>query len=369
MKALIFGGTGAIGIPVVKLLVKHGHDVYVTSRRNIKSEKDNLHYICGNAMDLEFIKNFLCQNHEFDVLIDFMAYNTDEFRNRYEYLLTHVGRYLFFSSSRVYADQGNKKITEDSPRLLDVCRDEDYIKTDEYALQKARQENILLGSEYKNWTIIRPYITYNKERLQLGVLEKEEWLYRALHDRTIVFTQDIADKVTSLTYGLDSADRIVKLAEMGEQDNINGQIFHIATEEQIKWIDVFNLYIEVLSNVLGREQKHKMLPNSNRYAKYNRYWQIKYDRLYNRTFDSEKIEKATRDYEYTPIREGLKNELTEFINGDRKFRVQDINWISQGFFDKVSHEITTFNEIPGIKNRIKYLLARYTGFYEIRNLH
>lgn len=35
MKALIFGGTGAIGIPVVKLLVKHGHDVYVTSRMNI----------------------------------------------------------------------------------------------------------------------------------------------------------------------------------------------------------------------------------------------------------------------------------------------------------------------------------------------
>lgn len=54
-----------------------------------------------------------------------------------------------------------------------MCRDEDYIKTDEYALQKARQENILLGSKYKNWTIIRPYITYNKERLQLGVLEKK----------------------------------------------------------------------------------------------------------------------------------------------------------------------------------------------------
>ena len=41
------------------------------------------------------------------------------------------------------------------------------------ALQKAREENLLLKSDSRNWTIIRPYITYYDERLQLGVFEKK----------------------------------------------------------------------------------------------------------------------------------------------------------------------------------------------------
>ena len=40
---------------------------------------------------------------------------------------------------------------------------------------------------------------------QLGVLEKELWLYRALNGRTIVFSKDIAEKSTTLTYGYDVA--------------------------------------------------------------------------------------------------------------------------------------------------------------------
>ena len=53
------------------------------------------------------------------------------------------------------------------------------------------EENLLFNSEKNNFTIIRPTITYNTQRLQLGVLEKENWLYRALHGRAIVFSDDV----------------------------------------------------------------------------------------------------------------------------------------------------------------------------------
>ena len=53
-------------------------------------------------------------------------------------------------------------------------------------LTKALQENLLRASGYKNWTIVRPYITFSDIRLQLGVYEKEQWLYRALQGRAIV---------------------------------------------------------------------------------------------------------------------------------------------------------------------------------------
>ena len=364
MKVLVFGGTGAIGESVVKLLVEHGHDVYVTSRTKRDSKQNQLNYIHGNAMDLKFVKSILDIN-SYDVLIDFMTYTTEEFLQRYEYLLSHVERLFYFSSSRVYANHGKKQIVETSSRLLDICTDEDYLTTDEYALQKARQEDILFGANRKNWTIIRPYITYNTERMQLGVLEKEEWLYRALHGRTIVFTKDIADKITSLTYGMDAAERIVKLIEKCEHIS-EGKIYHIATEEQITWSDVFDIYVEVLTDILGKPQKYKMLSNSVQYAKYNRFWQIKYDRLYDRIFDSSKIQTVTGNMEFTHTKEGLKKVLSEFLQGERNFRIHDINWFSQGFFDKVCHERTPLREISGNKNKVKYLLARYTNIQEFR---
>ena len=72
-----------------------------------------------------------------------MVYGTDEFKLKIDLFLEHTGQYIYISSSRVYANE-NKCITEKSKRLLDICEDDEYLKTDEYALVKARQENLLL---------------------------------------------------------------------------------------------------------------------------------------------------------------------------------------------------------------------------------
>lgn len=190
MNILVLGGTGAMGKPLVQYLKLSGHDVYVTSRQAHQSG-ENLHYIQGNAKDNEFLKSIL--SRDFDSIVDFMVYGSNELEKRLPLLLDSTKQYVFFSSSRVYAES-DQPLIEASPRLLDVCRDPEYLKTDEYALAKTREENLLINSGTNNWTIIRPYITYNDQRLQLGVYEKENWLYRALHGRTIVFPADIANK-------------------------------------------------------------------------------------------------------------------------------------------------------------------------------
>ena len=97
---------------------------------------------------------------------------------------------------------GKTPITENSPRLLDVVHDIEYLKTDEYALSKARQEDILRKNRNNNWTIIRPYITYSGQRLQLGIYEKEQWLYRALQNKPIVFPEELRNNLTTLTWGV-----------------------------------------------------------------------------------------------------------------------------------------------------------------------
>lgn len=181
MRILVFGGTGAMGTSLVSILAEQGHEVFVTTRKTRNPENNHVHYIVGNAHDMTFVRNLLGNAAEkrYDVLVDFMVYGSSELSDRAEELLSGVGQYVFLSSSRVYADS-EMPIKEDFPRLLDVCDDDVYLRSDEYALAKAREEDILRNSGHKNWTIIRPYITYSSERLQLGFWEKEAWLQRAI---------------------------------------------------------------------------------------------------------------------------------------------------------------------------------------------
>lgn len=207
MNILVLGGTGAMGVPLVELLSQRGDNVYVTTRSQ-KKNHENVTYICGNAKEQAFFEKLMTKNY--DAIVDFMVYGTEELHQRLKCLLERTTQYVFFSSSRCYAES-NTPITEKSSRLVDVCKDPEYLSIDEYGLAKGKEENLLFDSGKKNWTIIRPYITYNTYRLQLGVYEKEDWLRRALEGRTIVFPEDIASKRTSLTYGPDVAGAVVDL--------------------------------------------------------------------------------------------------------------------------------------------------------------
>ena len=295
MNILVLGGTGAMGKPLVQLLKKSGHEVYVTSRRDLPSD-GNLHYLQGNAKGNVFLESIL--QRDYDAIVDFMVYGSRELENRLPALLAHTKQYIFFSSSRVYA-ASDEPITESSPRLLDVCKDLTYQQTDEYALAKAREENLLVNSNKRNWTIIRPYITYNNQRLQLGVYEKENWLYRALQGRTIVFPADIAEKKTVLTYGPDVAAVVANL--IGNEKAL-GQAFHIVNSETATWGEILDFYLNMIEQKVGRRPKVKLVDNSLGLENVWNPWQIRYDRLYNRLFDSRKVNYACGDFHYTSMK-------------------------------------------------------------------
>ena len=106
MEILILGGTGAMGVPLVKLLSKDDK-LFVTSRSK-KENKENITYIQGNAKDPEFFSSLM--NRKYDSIIDFMVYRTEELKKRLPILLDYTNQYFFFSSSRCYADS-NTRIT------------------------------------------------------------------------------------------------------------------------------------------------------------------------------------------------------------------------------------------------------------------
>jgi len=349
MKILILGGTGAMGAHLVELIAKEGHETFVTTRSK-REPRGNLHYIQGNARDIGFLEVNLKQ--KWDAVVDFMVYTTPEFKNRVDLLLGATKQYIFLSSARVYANSEGP-ITETSDRLLDVSKDEEYLATDEYALTKARQEDILKRSGKSNWTIIRPYITYSENRLQLGVLEKEAWLYRAVKGRTIVFSRDISYKVSTLTYGLDVSKGILNI--IGKNGAL-GEAFHITLNENIIWRDVLAIYLDVLENNLGFRPK-VLLNELNEFRKihFSKY-QIVYDRLYNRQFNNHKIERFIDNGTFKPVAEGLTSCLTDFL-ATGKFEA--IDWKLEALKDKQTKERTPLKEIKGYKQKISYLIHRY----------
>ncbi len=351
---LVLGGTGAMGVSLVEILANKGMQVHVTSRRSRLSDKPNVKYIRGNAKDLAFLEEVL--QTRYDAVVDFMSYSTAEFSQRYNLLLSSTDQYIFISSARVYAESP-KPLTEESPRLLEVCADEEYIKTDEYALSKARQEDLLMKSGKLNYTIVRPSLTYNDYRLQLVISEKEEWLYRAVKGRSIVLPSDIMGVKTSMAWGGDVAKAIALLVMNAKAF---GQTIQIASEQAMTWADTLEVYQQVLERRLGWRASVHYVPNALQLAqRLHRLYQIKYARAINRTFDCSKLKSIVGDeVSFLSPAEGLAQCLNAFLN---KRRFSPIPTNSHALFDRMTGERTKLSEFPNAKGKLKYLLFRYTG--------
>ena len=338
------------------ILAEQGHMVTVTTRQQRKSLCPNIEYIVGNAHEGSFLRRLL-ERARYDVVVDFMLYSVQEFSSRIDYMLGSVGQYVFLSSSRVYADT-KEPITEKTPRLLDVCSDSAYLDTDEYALAKARQEDRLLESSLGNWTIIRPYITFDDYRFQLGGVEKESWLYRSLCGRRIVFSRDIAQHITTMTSGRDVAEMIA--AVIGNEI-AKGEIFNTVTNESHRWSEILDTYLSVLRDVQGFNPAVCMTNECPLLTEPGGpIYQIRYDRLYDRIFDNEKIMRMmARDWRPRPVLDMLSRSLKNFLSSPRWASVP---FFREAAFDRISGDVRKVGEFDTWKYYMLYLLYRFCGY-------
>lgn len=303
MKVLALGGTGAMGVHVCRLLANAGHNVFCTSRRHHESSLDGLRFLEGDAKDERFLAGLL--SHRWDAIVDFMVWSTAEFKARCLRFLDATTQYVFVSSYRVYAD--STVITEDSPRLLDSCDDPAYLLTDEYALSKARCENLLFECGNDNWTIARPAITYDGSgRLQLGVYESDVWLWRALNGIPVPFPKEMLSRQATMTWGGDVAKMISLLVG---NPSAKGEAFTVSTSEHHSWSRVADFYREVIPLPI--------LPCS--LTAFERakgsVYQIRYDRMYNRVIDNSKVLSATglAQSEIVSMETGLARQLESYL--------------------------------------------------------
>lgn len=301
-KILLLGGTGALGNYLVDELAGSDHDVFVTSRKE-HHDYQNIHFIRGNAKTSRNFLDSILEEH-FDCIVDFMVWNSSQFNVIFKNIIENTGHYIYLSSYRVYADNGLSALTEESPLLLDTSKDEEYLKTDEYALAKAREERILTESGYGNYTIVRPAITFSKTRFQLGTLEASVIIPRTVQHRPVLMPEEILNKRAAVSWAGDVGRMFAAI--LGN-DRAKKEIFNVATSESHTWRTIADYYKELAGT------RVVTIPLSSYLKIVRNQYQVRYDRMYDRVIDNSKILHLMHltQEDLTPIKEGLRKELAD----------------------------------------------------------
>jgi len=312
-KVLVLGGTGAMGVYLVPKLLERGYAVDVASLDTVESTNPNLRYFTGDCLNVEYVGELL--KNGYDGIVDFMIYNQDKFEERHKMFLDNTSHYIYLSTYRIYANEEHP-VKETSPRLFDASKDKDFLATDDYALYKAKGENVLLKSDYNNWTAIRPAITYSKRRFQLTILEAPYVVGRTLHGKKLVLPKQAKDVQATMSWAGDVAEMIARLLF---NPKAYREIFSVCTAEHMTWGEVADIYKELIGleavwvdmeDFLGILTHNSNNPMGVRY-------QLIYDRLFDRIMDNSKVLEVTgmKQSELTTLYDGLKRELAG-VNAD-----------------------------------------------------
>ena len=296
-KVLLIAGGGTLGTYVAEELLYLGHGVDIICLEDKKSDCDNLKYYKADA-NLDFLRNIFKKNH-YNGIVNFIHYrNYEDYIPYHELLSQNTEHLIFLSSYRVYADLQHP-ITETAPQLIDVIKDPLFHKMEDYALAKSRAERFLNNNSYpKNWTIVRPVISFSDRRLDINMVSGHTVIDAANKGMTI----QLPLEAKKLTAGLDWAGNSGKLiANLLFKEDCMGEAYTISSAQNITWEDVADIYTKLLNvqfEWIAANYSHNV-------------WIWYYDRAYDRKIDNSKVLKATglNPQTFKSIEEGIKFEL------------------------------------------------------------
>ncbi|MEO7599613.1 MAG: NAD-dependent epimerase/dehydratase family protein, partial [Opitutus sp.] len=161
MKVLFLGGTGIISTACTRLALQRGFDVAVLNRSQHESIA-GARQIVGD-ISAPGISSVL-QNEHWDVVVDFIAFDTQAVEQRLELFRGKTRQYLFISSASAYQKPlTHSPVTESTPLVnpfWDYSRNK--IAAEDRLMRAYRDEGFPI-------TIVRPSLTYGDTVIPLAV--------------------------------------------------------------------------------------------------------------------------------------------------------------------------------------------------------
>ena len=304
---LVLGATGAMGRYLLPILAEQGYRVDGVSLDDASSGNPNLHYIKADARNRDVLRRLL--ENRYDGIVDFMIYPTAALAGTLPFLLDRTDHYIYLSSYRVY-DNKEHPVRESSPRLLDSSDNLVLRNSDDYSIFKARGENVIRALNRRNWTIIRPAITYSFLRNQLVTLEAADTVGRAFAGKAVVLPEPARQVQATMSWAGDVARMIAALLF---NERARCETFTVSTAEHHTWEEIADYYREIcnLRAVWVDKETYLRILRSDPYDNSAR-WQLDYDRLFDRIMDNTKVLAATgiRQSELISLYDGLQKEIS-----------------------------------------------------------
>lgn len=305
-KVLLLGGSGTLSKAVLEQAVKKGCEIWVFNRGNHNCYlPKGIHIIVGDFKDRVSLKQKI-KNLYFDVVVDFLSRIPLDIKEVYPIFQDICSQYIFISSACVYRrSQNDLPVSEKSPKPNNDWH---------YSVEKYECELMLMKlSKYSSsfYTIVRPYITYNKERIPFGIAPSNYSLHGTIIKRIKsgkpMFVWDNGIVETTLTYVDDFAVGVVGL--FMNKSAVN-EDFHITSNFTYSWNAVLEqLYnkLEVTPNYvsLSVKQISELLPNFK--------GMLIADRALNALFDNSKIKQAVPELDFSiSLDKGIDNILAYY---------------------------------------------------------
>lgn len=302
---LLIAGGGTLGKYTAAECLRLGYRVDIICLEDNVSNDERLCYYKGCA-ELEYLKEFLKSRH-YDGIVNFIHYkDVNTYKPVHKLLSENTEHLIFLSSYRVYADIEHP-ITENSPTLYETVKDRDFFENEKYAVPKSQAEMFIRNeSGTKNWTIVRPVISFSDRRLDIVTVSERLVLELTKAGKEILLPKE----AKNLTAGLDWAGNSGKLiANLLLKEKAFGEAFTVSSAQNLTWEEVADIYTELSSakfNWVDTERYIEEYPCLKKEP-----WILKFDRLFDRRIDNSKILKATglKKELFTSVRDGIKYEL------------------------------------------------------------
>ena len=256
MKVLFIGGTGNISTAVSRLAVLCGIDLHLLNRGRRISEIPGAKSIVADITRKGDVHSAL-KGHEWDVVVDWIAYNERDVQRDYELFKGRTKQYIFISSASAYQKPLAFSIVTESTPLANPFW--------QYSRDKIACEtklNFYYRDDGFPVTIVRPSLTYDTViPVPLGGWTEYTIIDRIKKGKRIIVHGD-GTSLWTVTHSEDFAKGFVGL--LAHQQAI-GQAFHITSDEILTWDQIHQAVAEAVgceanivhipSDVLGRFDK------------------------------------------------------------------------------------------------------------------
>lgn len=245
MKLLFIGGTGLISEAVSRLVVSRGHELYLFNR-GLRSDRvpEGAKVIAGDIRDAAAAAEAL-RGHEWDVVVDWIAYTPDHVRTDIELFRGRTKQYMFISSASAYQKPLQHYIITESTPLENPYW--------QYSRDKIACERLLMD-EYRASgfpvTIVRPSFTYGDTMIPAAInsWEKPWSLVDRMRRGKPILVHGDGLSLWTMTHNTDFAVGFAGL--LGRTEAI-GEAFHITSDEVLTWNQIY----EAIGRAAGAEPK------------------------------------------------------------------------------------------------------------------